>query len=490
MEVKTKIPLLLEQSIKGRTGYTIAELDVPEVPLQELIPPAYLRVEEPRLPEVSELEVVRYFTGLSRRNHGVDVGFYPLGSCTMKYNPRVHEDMAALAGFSQIHPYQPASTVDGALEMMYELDTYLAEISGLAKSTLQPAAGAHGELAGLLIIKAFHKQNGEDQQRTEMIIPDAAHGTNPASAMMAGFSVRTVVSNKRGGVDLAALKSLLGPKTAGLMLTNPNTLGLFDENIIEIADLVHAAGGLLYYDGANANAILGIVRPGDMGFDIVHFNLHKTFSTPHGGGGPGAGPIVVKQELAPFLPYPIIEKGSNGYALVKPVHSIGRMKSFYGNFGVLVRAYAYIRTHGYPGLRAVSENAVLNANYLMHHLKEYFALPYDRLCMHEFVLSGKWQKKVGVSTLDMAKRMLDYGIHAPTIYFPLIVEEAIMVEPTETESKEVLDHFIFLMQRIAQEAIDSAESFKNAPSMTPVGRLDETRAARERVLRFSTQENS
>lgn len=480
---KQEIPLLLDLSTPGRTGYLFPELDVPEVELTELIPEKQLREMPPKLPELSEIEVVRYFTNLSRRNYGVDVGFYPLGSCTMKYNPRMNEDVAALPGFSRIHPYQPEQTVQGALQLMYELDQYLAEISGLAKSSLQPAAGAQGELAGLLIVKAYHEARGEGGQRKEIIIPDSAHGTNPASAMMAGFVTRTVPSDKRGGVDLAALKEMVGPQTAGLMLTNPNTLGLFEENILEMAALVHEAGGLLYYDGANANAILGISRAGDMGFDIVHFNLHKTFSTPHGGGGPGAGPIVVSEELVQFLPGPIVEHGEQGYCFVEPENSIGRVKSYYGNFTVLVKAYAYIRHLGAAGLQQVSENAVLNANYLMEHLKSAYHLPFERRCMHEFVLSGKYQKELGVSTLDMAKRLLDYGIHAPTIYFPLIVEEAIMIEPTETESKATLDNFIEIMLSIAEEAKTDPEQVKAAPTMTPVGRLNETQAARNQILR-------
>jgi len=476
--------LLLEMSTPGRQGYKLPELDVPEVPLTELVPQAYLRTTDLGLPELSEPEVVRYFTNLSRKNHGVDVGFYPLGSCTMKYNPRINEDVAAMPGFKRIHPRQKASTVQGALQIIYELGNYLAEIAGLDKATFQPAAGAHGELTGLLIIRAYHRQRGEDQQRREILVPDSAHGTNPASAHMAGFVVREVPSDNRGGVDVAALKSMLGPQTAGLMLTNPNTLGLFEENIAEIAELVHAAGGLLYYDGANANAILGITRPGDMGFDIVHFNLHKTFSTPHGGGGPGSGPIVVRQELADFLPGPIVEYQDGEYCWVEPKQSIGRVKAFHGNFGVMVKAYTYIRHLGAEGLKAVSENAVLNANYLMHHLKQDFYLPYDRICMHEFVLSGKWQKEYGVTTLDIAKRLLDYGVHAPTVYFPLIVEEALMIEPTETESKATLDAFIAAMRTIAQEAKSNPEKLKSAPTLTPVARLDETKAARQPILKY------
>ncbi|MGI6149752.1 MAG: aminomethyl-transferring glycine dehydrogenase subunit GcvPB [Firmicutes bacterium] len=481
---KTGVPLLFEISTPGRRGYRLPDLDVPEVPLEELLPAEYLRQQEPELPEVSEIEVVRHFTQLSRLNHGVDVDFYPLGSCTMKYNPRVNEDVAALPGFAAIHPYQPEETVQGALELMYNLSQYLAELSGLHSATLQPAAGAHGELTGLWIMKAFHEANGEGH-RNEIIVPDSAHGTNPASAMMANYKVVEVPSDGRGGVDVEALRKLVGPNTAGLMLTNPNTLGLFDENICTIAELVHAAGGLLYYDGANANALMGIVKPGDTGFDIVHYNLHKTFSTPHGGGGPGAGPIVVSEKLAPFLPGPIVVKQGDRYVLKQPEKSIGRVKGFYGNFSVLVKAYAYIRSHGAEGLRQVSETAVVNANYLMHHLKDLYDLPYNRHCKHEFVLSGRRQKEqYGVRTLDIAKRLLDYGVHAPTVYFPLNVEEAIMIEPTETETKETLDRFIAAMRQIAEEAETDPESLRSAPHYTPVGRLDEARAARQPILRW------
>ncbi|HKM43049.1 MAG TPA: aminomethyl-transferring glycine dehydrogenase subunit GcvPB, partial [Limnochordia bacterium] len=375
-------------------------------------------------------------------------------------------------------------TVQGALELMYNLGEYLAAVAGLDATTLQPAAGAHGELTGLMVIKAYHAQRGEGH-RNEMIIPDSAHGTNPASCAMVNYKVIEVPSNERGGVDVEALRSLVGPNTAGLMLTNPNTLGLFDENICEIAKIVHDAGGLLYYDGANANAIMGIARPGDMGFDVVHFNLHKTFSTPHGGGGPGAGPIVVCKELAQFLPGPVVEKNGDRYSFVTPENSIGRMRSFYGNFLVYARAYAYILSHGPKGLREVSETAVLHANYMMNKLKDVYKLPYDRTCMHEFVLSGEWQKdQHGVRTLDIAKRLLDYGYHAPTVYFPMVVDEAIMIEPTETEPKSTLDEFIEVMRQIAQEAKENPELVTSAPHTTPLKRLDEARAARQPVLRW------
>lgn len=487
MTKRAAVPLIFERSTPGRCGYRLPELDVPETPLEELIPQEYLRTDAPELPEVSELEVVRHYTQLSRLNHGVDVGFYPLGSCTMKYNPRVHEDVVSLPGLRAIHPYQPEETVQGALELMYNLGEYLAAISGLSKASLQPAAGAHGELAGLMVIKRYHNHRGEGH-RTEMIVPDSAHGTNPASCAMVGYKVVEVPSDERGGVDVGALKKLVGPNTAGLMLTNPNTLGLFDENICRIANIVHEAGGLLYYDGANANAIMGIVRPGDTGFDVVHFNLHKTFSTPHGGGGPGAGPIVVSKELAPFLPGPVVEKEGDQYRFVMPEHSIGRLRSFYGNFLVYAKAYAYILSHGPKGLREVSETAVLHANYMMNRLKDVFELPYDRICMHEFVLSGSGLKEYGVRTLDLAKRLSDFGYHAPTVYFPLVVEEAIMIEPTETEPKSTLDEFIEVMKQIAQEAKDNPEMLTTAPHHTPVRRVDEARAARHPVLRWQKEQ--
>lgn len=487
MSPRKEFPLLMERGAPGRRAYLLPDLDVPAQPLKDLIPGEYLREEPAPIPELSELEVARHFVGLSRRNHGVDVGFYPLGSCTMKYNPKVNEDLASLAGFANLHPYQPEETVQGALQLMYELEQHLCEIAGLHRATLTPAAGAHGELTGLMLIKAYHHSLGQDE-RDEIIIPDAAHGTNPASAAMCGYKVVEVPSNERGGVSVKDLERLVGPKTAGLMLTNPNTLGLFDEEILAITDMVRAAGGLLYYDGANANAILGKCRPGDMGFDIVHFNLHKTFSTPHGGGGPGSGPIAVRDMLVPFLPTPVVEKREDRRASYfldydRP-SAIGKIKGFYGNFLVMVRAYAYIRTMGPEGLRQASEDAVLSANYLMERLREFYHLPYPRICMHEFVLSASRQKALGVAAQDVAKRLLDYGIHAPTVYFPLIVEEALMIEPTETEPKAVLDEFIDIMAAIAKEAEESPEQLKTAPHYTVVGRLDETRAARHPVLRW------
>ncbi|NLV91412.1 MAG: aminomethyl-transferring glycine dehydrogenase subunit GcvPB [Firmicutes bacterium] len=482
---------IFDLSQSGKRGYRLPDLDVPEQEITELIPAALLRKEPVPLPQVSEPEVVRHYTLLSRKNHAVDVGFYPLGSCTMKYNPKVNEDIASQGGFADLHPYQPEETVQGMLELIYQLEDMLCEISGLAACTLQPAAGAHGELAGLFLIKAYHRDRGEGEQRTQIIIPDSAHGTNPASAAMCGYEVVEIPSDNRGGMDLEALRRAVGPQTAGLMLTNPNTLGLFDENTREIAELVHQAGGLLYYDGANANAILGISRAGDMGFDIVHFNLHKTFSTPHGGGGPGAGPICVREDLVPYLPVPRVVKGEQGYALdYQRPKSIGKIKNFYGNIGVAIRAYAYILSQGAEGLRRVSEVAVLNANYLLAKLKEDFALPYDRFCKHEFVLSGSRQAAHGVRTLDLVKRLLDYGIHAPTVYFPLIVDEAMMIEPTETESKETLDHFIAVMKQIAREAQEDPNLLLEAPHSTLVRRLDETKAARQPDVRYQWQPQS
>jgi len=484
-DIKMKDPeLIFEISKPGRCAYSLPECDVPETSLEEALPADFIRKEEAGLPEVSEIDVVRHYTRLSRRNHGVDSGFYPLGSCTMKYNPKINEDIARLPGFTCVHPYQPQDTAQGCLQILYEMDRMLSEITGMKRFTLQPAAGAHGELTGLLIIKAYHENRG-DLRRTKIIIPDSAHGTNPASAALAGFEVVEVKSDSRGGVDIEELKAVVGDDTAGLMLTNPNTLGLFDENISEIARIVHEAGGLLYYDGANANAILGIVRPGDMGFDVVHLNLHKTFSTPHGGGGPGSGPVGVREELVEFLPSPTVEFRDGKFVLnYNHPKSIGRVRSFYGNFGVVLKAYAYIRSMGPDGLRQVSETAVLNANYLFGKLKKHFDVPYDRTCMHEFVISGKRQADKGVRTMDMAKMLLDFGYHPPTVYFPLIVHEAMMIEPTETESKETLDAFADALISIAEKAETEPETVTNAPYTTPVSRLDEVKAARTPVLRW------
>jgi glycine dehydrogenase subunit 2 len=479
--------LIFELSKPGRVGYSIPELDVPEVNVESIIPSDYLRKEDADLPEVSELQIVRHYTALSNRNHGVDSGFYPLGSCTMKYNPKINEDVARFPGFSHIHPLQEEETVQGAMEMMYRLQTSLAEITGMDEVTLQPAAGAHGEWTGLMMIRAYHEGNG-DFNRTKVIVPDSAHGTNPASATVAGFESITVKSDERGLVDLEDLKRVVDQDVAALMLTNPNTLGLFEEHILEMAKIIHEAGGKLYYDGANANAILGFARPGDMGFDVVHLNLHKTFTGPHGGGGPGSGPVGVKADLIPFLPKPVLVKEDDAYKFdYNRPQSIGRVKPFYGNFGINVRAFTYIMTMGPDGLHQVSENAVLNANYMMRRLEPHFDLPFTQHCKHEFVLSGRRQKKLGVRTLDIAKRLLDFGYHPPTIYFPLSVEEAIMIEPTETESKETLDEFIEKMIQISKEAEETPEMVQEAPHTTVVKRLDEATAARKPILKYSKQ---
>ncbi|MCR2820373.1 aminomethyl-transferring glycine dehydrogenase subunit GcvPB [Lederbergia panacisoli] len=478
------LKLIFEMSTPGRIGYSLPEMDVPELDITECLPEGYIRENEPELPEVSELDIMRHFTELSTHNHGVDSGFYPLGSCTMKYNPKINEQVARFPGFAHIHPLQPESSVQGALELMYDLQQHLIEITGMDEVTLQPAAGAHGEWTGLMMIRAFHEANG-DTERTKVIVPDSAHGTNPASATVAGLETVTVKSGEDGLVDLDHLRELVGQDTAALMLTNPNTLGLFEEQILEMAEIVHGAGGKLYYDGANLNAVMSKARPGDMGFDVVHLNLHKTFTGPHGGGGPGSGPVGVKNDLIPFLPKPVITKKDDIFVIdYDRPQSIGRVKPFYGNFGINVRAYTYIRSMGPDGLKAVTEYAVLNANYMMRKLAPYFDLPYDRHCKHEFVLSGKRQKKLGVRTLDMAKRLLDFGYHPPTIYFPLNVEECMMFEPTETESKETLDAFIDAMIQIAKEAEENPELVQEAPHTTIVKRLDETKAARKPVLRY------
>jgi glycine dehydrogenase subunit 2 len=480
--------LIFEKGHSGRHTFVLPAIDVPEEPLESLVPTEYLRAVAAPLPEVSEIEVVRHYTRLSSRNFGVDSGFYPLGSCTMKYNSKINEDMAAMPGFARLHPLQDETMTQGAIQLLFELEGYLSEIAGMRRVTLQPAAGAHGEITGLMIIKAYHEQRGEGS-RNVVLIPDGAHGTNPASATLANYTTVELKTDKRGGVDVGHLENVLKEhkgKIAALMMTNPNTLGLFDENIVEIARRVHDEGGQLYYDGANANAILGIARPGDMGFDVVHFNLHKTCSTPHGGGGPGAGPIGVAKHLVPFLPGPLPAYDErNGYAWqdAGPL-SIGRVRAFYGNFLILVRAYTYIRTYGPDGLRHVSDAAVLNANYLMRALQDVYDLPFDRACMHEFVLSASRQKKLGVQALDIAKRLLDFGMYAPTVYFPLIVPEAMMIEPTETETRETLDEFIAVMRQIAREAAEEPEVILEAPHDTVVGRLDQTRAARQPDLRW------
>ncbi len=476
-------PTIYELSSPGREGVRFPESDVPATDL----PAELLRTELP-LPELAEADVIRHFTRLSQLNHGVDTGFYPLGSCTMKYNPKVNEETARLSGFANIHPFQPEATVQGALGLMHELQNWLAEISGFAAVTLQPAAGAHGELTGVLIMKAYHEARG-DHKRVKMLIPDSAHGTNPASSAMSGLQIVQIKSDERGNVDLEKLKEECDDTLAGIMITNPNTLGMFDENIVEVCELVHECGGLVYGDGANLNAVLGISRPGDLGIDVMHYNLHKTFSTPHGGGGPGSGQVGVTAELADFLPAPlvgIVEEGSEEeaplYGLVTPAKSIGRVKSFHGHFGMLVRAFTYIMMYGSDGLPKIAEHAVLNANYVQALLRDTYKIPYDRICMHEFVMEGHWDDVPDIHALDISKRLMDFGIHPPTNYFPLIVPEALMIEPTETESKETLDHFAEVLIQIAEEARTNPELLQTAPHNTPFGRLDEVGAARNLVL--------
>jgi len=477
---------IFEKSRPGRAAFSLPATDLPERLLDELLPGVRLRSRPARLPEVAEVDVVRHFTGLSARDYGVDKGPYPLGSCTMKYNPKINERVAALEGLRGLHPYQPEDLVQGTLELMDTLSVWLAEIAGLTRATLQPAAGAHGELTGLLLVRAYHEDRGRDPHK--VLIPDTAHGTNPASVVMAGYEPVTLPSNARGNIDVDAVRGFVAEHEgdiACLMLTNPNTLGLFEEDIVEVARLVHETGGLLYYDGANSNAVLGHSRPGDMGFDIVHFNTHKTFSTPHGGGGPGAGPVVVRDLLEPYLPVPVLKKvGERRYELdYDRPKSIGKMRSFYGNVGVLVRAYTYIRALGADGLREVSEAAVLNATYVMAGIRDLFDLPYDRPVMHEFVVSGGPLREHGVKVLDLAKRLLDHGVHPPTTYFPLIVKEALMIEPTETESREDLDRFVAAVRAVVDEARTDPELLRTAPHTMPVGRLDEVAAARNPVLR-------
>ena len=476
--------VIFELSSEGRKGYRLPNLDVPEVELSELLPKNLLREDEINLPEVSEVDVVRHYTALSSKNYTVDNGFYPLGSCTMKYNPKINEDMAALSGFSKIHPLQDENISQGALELMYDLKTRLCEITGLDDFTLQPAAGAHGEYTGLLVIKAYNKKRG-DTKRTKIIVPDSAHGTNPASASVAGFDIVEIKSGKDGRVSIEELKKVLNDEIAGLMLTNPSTLGLFEKDIKLISELVHEAGGLLYYDGANLNAIMGIARPGDMGFDVCHLNMHKTFSTPHGGGGPGSGPVGVKKHLAKFLPVPTVEKENDKFILdYNRPDSLGKIRSLYGNFGVMVKAYTYILTMGKEGLKAASENAVLNANYIKESLREYYNIGKDDICKHEVILSTLKENPHHIATLDIAKRLIDYGMHPPTVYFPLIIEEALMIEPTESESKETVDEFIDAMKKIAVEAKENPELLHEAPVNAPVRRLDQVKAARKPILRW------
>jgi len=474
--------LIIELSKKGRKAYSIPKNDVDTIDAEKYIPKNVLRKEDPNIPEVYEVDVMRHYTNLSTKNYGVDTGFYPLGSCTMKYNPKINEDMAKLPNFANIHPRQSENTVQGSLELMYDLQEKLCEITGTDGLTLQPAAGAHGELTGLMIIKKYHEER-KDTKRTKIIVPDSAHGTNPASATAVGYDIIEIKSRKDGSIDLDELKDALSDEVAGLMLTNPSTLGLFERNICQISKLVHEAGGLVYYDGANLNAIMGKTRPGDMGFDIVHLNLHKTFSTPHGGGGPGAGPVGVRKDLIKYLPVPVVGKKEDKYYLDydKP-SSIGRLMGFYGNFGVLLKAYTYILKMGASGLKEASETAVLNANYLQSQLKKEYKLPIDQVCKHEFVLSA--MKDLDTHTLDIAKRLLDYGIHPPTVYFPLIIDEAIMVEPTDTESLETLDNFIEIMNKIKEEAKENSKILEDSPTTTPVRRLDEVQAARKPKVKW------
>jgi glycine dehydrogenase subunit 2 len=475
--------LLKDLSSPGRRGHVLPVLDVPGEGLRNLIPRGYLRREMTGLPEVSEVDVVRHFTNVSRMNYHIDKGMYPLGSCTMKYNPKVNEEICRLPGFAYLHPYQPEETVQGALQLMWELENYLCEISGMDELSLQPAAGAHSELVGMLMIRAHHEKRGNP--RSKVLIPDSAHGTNPASSAATGYASVEVKSNSKGLVDLDLLTSAMDDEVAALMLTNPNTLGLFETDVEDIVEIVHGKGGLVYLDGANLNALMGIFRPGDAGIDVVHFNLHKTFSTPHGGGGPGGGGVGVLSHLGQFLPVPRVVKAGDLFRLDynKP-DSIGNVQAFYGNFGVMVRAWTYLRMLGASGLRRVAENAVINANYTMRALQNDYDLPYGQHCMHEFVVSGDRQVKHGVRTRDIAKRLLDYGLHAPTVYFPLIVHEALMIEPTETESRESLDRFIEVMISIAKEAESNPRVVKESPSSTPVGRLDEARAARSLDVRW------
>ena len=470
--------LIFEKGAPGRHLSLLPPCDVPEVR------PERPRAEPLELPEVSENELTRHYSALCKRVHGVNDGFYPLGSCTMKYNPKINEELAALPGFTQIHPLQPEAGVQGCLEVYARAEELLDEITGMDAMTFQPAAGAHGEFTGLLLIKAYHRGQG-DEGRTKILVPDSAHGTNPASAVMAGFTVVNIPSAADGGVDVEALRAAAGPDTAGLMLTNPNTLGLFDRNILEITRIVHEAGGLCYYDGANLNAVMGVVRPGDMGFDVVHLNLHKTFSTPHGGGGPGSGAVGCKSFLAPYLPGPVVRREGDGFRFAAPEHSIGRVKNFFGNFTVVVKALAYILTLGREGIPEAAENAVLNANYMMARLREKYAMACDGLCMHEFVMTLEdLKEETGVSAMDIAKGLLDNGIHPPTMYFPLIVHEALMVEPTETESKETLDEACDVFLKLWDLAHTDPQALHDAPVTAPVRRLDEVEAARHPVLRY------
>jgi glycine dehydrogenase subunit 2 len=483
---------IFERGAPGRRASQLPALDVPVRPLDELLPAQFRRKSPPRLPEVSEPEIVRHYVRLSKRNFDLDSGFYPLGSCTMKHNPKLHERAAALPGHARLHPLQRPERAQGALELMWNLQTALGEVAGLPHVSLQPSAGSHGELAGVLLTRAYHEDRGD--ARDIVLTPDTAHGTNPATVTMAGYTVVGVGTNADGGVDLDDLRAKASDRVACLMLTNPNTLGLFDPNITEIARIVHDVGATLYYDGANLNAIMGISRPGDMGFDIVHFNLHKSFTQPHGGGGPGAGPIAVSDRIAPYLPVPVVARTETADGPVFELRddvpkSIGRLRGFHGNYGVFVRSYAYICSLGGPGLRRASEIAVLNANYLRALLREpgvgeFLATPFDRHCMHEFVVSGgPMKRELGIRTLDLAKRMLDHGVHPPTVYFPQLIDECLLIEPTETETRETLEAFATIVAEILAEAGDSPDIARNAPYTTPVRRLDEATAARHPILR-------
>jgi glycine dehydrogenase subunit 2 len=478
-------PLIYDLSSPGRCGVLLPDVDVPEAEL----PQDLLRSDELDLPEVSEMQVIRHFVKLSQLNYGIDKGFYPLGSCTMKYNPKINEDAARLPGFAGLHPLIDEADAQGALALMYHTQQWLAEIAGFAGTSLQPAAGAQGEFAGLLMIRAYHLDRG-DTQRTRILIPNSAHGTNPASVTMAGFEAVELPSDENGDVDLDALRAACDETVAGMMITVPSTLGLFEKHLPDVIELVHACGGLMYMDGANMNAMLGILKPGEIGFDVQHYNLHKTFSTPHGGGGPGSGPVAVNEKLVPYLPGPIVgvledaadEDDVPLYGWMMPEKSIGRLKAFHGNFGMLVRAFTYMRIHGASGLRAISEYAVLNANYLRALLRDTYTVPHDRYCGHEFVIEGRWKDAPGIHALDISKRLMDYGYHPPTNYFPLIVPEALMIEPTETEAKETLDAFADVMIKIAAEAHDDPDLLHDAPHSTPVGRVDEVLAAKQLAL--------
>jgi glycine dehydrogenase subunit 2 len=476
-------PLIFEKGARGREGYSLPKLDVERVKTEEIWPRDFIRQDLEEFPEMSEVDVVRHFTRLSQWNYGVDSGFYPLGSCTMKYNPKVNEEVARLPGFSGCHPYQPEELSQGALQLMYELERFLGEVSGMDRVTLQPSAGAQGELAGMLMVRAYLKDQGNP--RKKVLVPDTAHGTNPASSSLCGYQVVQVKSDQRGRLSPQSVEEKMDDEVAALMVTNPNTLGLFEDHICQIGEIVHGKGGLIYCDGANLNALMGLTRVGDMGVDVLHFNLHKTFSTPHGGGGPGAGPVGVKAALADFLPVPTLEKEGELYRLeYNRPKSIGKVRSFYGNFGVLVRAYAYILSMGGEGLKKASLMALLNANYIRARLKGYYHLPYDFPCLHECVLNDRLQAKFGITALDIAKRLMDYGFHPPTIYFPLVVHGAMMIEPTESEAKETLDQFIDSMIQIAREAETDPEAVRGAPHRTKVSRPDEVLANRKLKLRW------